>query len=143
LSEEDGGKADLNLKAKPNHRVYAYDEHVPRASAFCHSDFLLISAGFDAHKGDPLAGILFDESTYAEITWMLTKVAEKYCKGRIVQRRRKTTTPSVSVTMLIMLEFASWGIHTIHILMPTSVMAIISMLTLEHGQKVVRTFCRN
>jgi acetoin utilization deacetylase AcuC-like enzyme len=47
-------------------------------------DFILISAGFDAHKDDPLAAIFLDESTYAEITRMLMEFAEKCCQGRIV-----------------------------------------------------------
>jgi acetoin utilization deacetylase AcuC-like enzyme len=47
-------------------------------------DILLISAGFDAHKDDPLAAIFLDDSTYSEITRMLAEFAEKHCQGRIV-----------------------------------------------------------
>jgi acetoin utilization deacetylase AcuC-like enzyme len=47
-------------------------------------DILLISAGFDAHKDDPLAAIFLDESTYAEVTRMLVELAKEYCHGRLV-----------------------------------------------------------
>lgn len=47
-------------------------------------EFILVSAGFDAHKDDPLAGILLTEATYAEITQMVKEIAETHCNGRIV-----------------------------------------------------------
>jgi acetoin utilization deacetylase AcuC-like enzyme len=45
---------------------------------------LLISAGFDAHRDDPLAGLAFTEADYAFITEALVAVADKFCPGRIV-----------------------------------------------------------
>lgn len=45
---------------------------------------ILISAGFDAHKLDPLAHLELEERDYRWITRMLMDVARIYSKGRIV-----------------------------------------------------------
>ena len=47
-------------------------------------DLILISAGFDAHKDDPLAGIQITESGYVQMTEIITKMAWKYCDGKIL-----------------------------------------------------------
>ncbi len=47
-------------------------------------DFLLISAGFDAHADDPLAGLQFHEDDYAWATEELLAVAREVCGGRVV-----------------------------------------------------------
>lgn len=47
-------------------------------------DLLMISAGFDAHRNDPLAGIELSTDFYAEMTKMLVDLAKKHCHGRIV-----------------------------------------------------------
>ncbi len=47
-------------------------------------DFVLISAGFDAHQADPLAQLRFHEEDYAWATAELKRVAEDCCAGRLV-----------------------------------------------------------
>lgn len=47
-------------------------------------ELIMISAGFDAHRDDPLAGLNFTEDDYAWITSELMKLADKFCKSRIV-----------------------------------------------------------
>ncbi|WP_411727548.1 histone deacetylase family protein [Methyloglobulus sp.] len=47
-------------------------------------DLLLISAGFDAHKDDPLASIRLMEDDYRWVTQALMEIAGRYCKGRII-----------------------------------------------------------
>jgi len=47
-------------------------------------EFLLISAGFDAHADDPLAGLQFHEDDYAWVTGELLAVARECCEGRLV-----------------------------------------------------------
>jgi acetoin utilization deacetylase AcuC-like enzyme len=47
-------------------------------------DFVLISAGFDAHLDDPLASLNLTERTFKELTRELKKVAEQYAGGRIM-----------------------------------------------------------
>jgi acetoin utilization deacetylase AcuC-like enzyme len=45
---------------------------------------LMISAGFDAHAEDPLAGINLTDESYQRMTELLLEVSEKYCGGKIV-----------------------------------------------------------
>ena len=47
-------------------------------------ELILISAGFDAHRDDPLAGLRFTEADYAWVTRMLIDIAHRHAKGRIV-----------------------------------------------------------
>jgi len=45
---------------------------------------ILISAGFDAHRDDPLAGMAVTEKGYAAMTTILKEAADRHCDGRIV-----------------------------------------------------------
>ena len=47
-------------------------------------DVLLISAGFDAHRDDPLAQIELSEEDFAWVTEKLVEIAEKHAGGRVV-----------------------------------------------------------
>ncbi len=46
-------------------------------------DFMLISAGFDAHWSDPLANLQLSTSGYASLAEDLIQTAEELCDGRI------------------------------------------------------------
>ncbi len=56
---------------------------VPAATAF-RPDFILVSAGFDAHRDDPLAGMRLTEAGYARLTEIVTRLAAEICRGRVV-----------------------------------------------------------
>ncbi len=47
-------------------------------------DVLFGSAGFDAARGDPLAGLTLEPAAYARLTRRLTEAAARRCRGRIV-----------------------------------------------------------
>jgi acetoin utilization deacetylase AcuC-like enzyme len=55
----------------------------PRLDEF-RPELLYISAGFDAHRADEMAGLRWVEGDYAWITRRLVEVAERHCGGRIV-----------------------------------------------------------
>lgn len=55
----------------------------PRLDAF-EPDLILVSAGFDAHRSDPLAGLNFLEADFAWVTGRICDIAEKHCQGRVV-----------------------------------------------------------
>ncbi len=56
---------------------------LPRLAAF-RPDLVLISAGFDAHRRDPLAQINLTEDDFAWVTARLMDVADKSAGGRVV-----------------------------------------------------------
>jgi acetoin utilization deacetylase AcuC-like enzyme len=47
-------------------------------------DLVLISAGFDAHREDPLASMNVTEDGYERMTHLVRDIAERYSEGRIV-----------------------------------------------------------
>ncbi len=58
-------------------------EILPALDAF-RPEIVLISAGFDAHRSDPLAQLLLDESDYTWITEQLLEIARQHAGGRVV-----------------------------------------------------------
>ncbi|MDG1280707.1 MAG: histone deacetylase family protein [Pseudorhodobacter sp.] len=62
----------------------AYSELAfPRIAAF-QPELILISAGFDAHADDPLAGLLWEDEDFGWITREICKLAQTHCAGRVV-----------------------------------------------------------
>jgi len=64
--------------------IDAFQTHILPALQDFRPEFLFISAGFDAHKDDPLAGINLTDESFARMTDLLLDVASKNCKGRVV-----------------------------------------------------------
>ncbi len=64
-------------------RAAMEDRILPRLSAFG-PELIVISAGFDAHKRDPLANLQFVEEDFAWATRKIMEVADKTAQGRIV-----------------------------------------------------------
>ena len=60
-----------------------YTEVEPKLKEY-NPDFVLISAGFDAHRDDPLASLNLTESTFRELSFELKRLAEQTAGGRIL-----------------------------------------------------------
>lgn len=61
-----------------------YEQKVfPRVDSFA-PELIIISAGFDAHRDDPLANIMLTEQDFAWVTGRLCDLADKHCAGRVV-----------------------------------------------------------
>ena len=78
----------LNVPLKPGtgSKVFrdTYERLVfPRVDAFA-PQLVLISAGFDAHEDDPLAGLNLITDDFAWVTRRLCDLAEQHCQGRVV-----------------------------------------------------------
>ncbi len=72
----DAGEGDAAfLRATEDQVVRAIDEYKPNA--------ILLSAGFDAHRRDPLGGMEVTEQGYGEITRRMVECAERWCEGRV------------------------------------------------------------
>jgi acetoin utilization deacetylase AcuC-like enzyme len=56
---------------------------LPALDAF-RPDLMLVSAGFDAHKNDPLAQLLLDEGDYTWVTEKLLEMAYRHAEGRFI-----------------------------------------------------------
>lgn len=62
----------------------AFQTHILPALHRFQPQLLMISAGFDAHKDDPLAGINLTEDSFMRMTELLLEISGKYGNGRIV-----------------------------------------------------------
>ncbi len=59
------------------------EELAPAAVEF-DPDFVLISAGFDAHRRDPLGGLQVSTAAYSEATRIVAEIADRCAGGRLV-----------------------------------------------------------
>jgi acetoin utilization deacetylase AcuC-like enzyme len=72
-----GGAGSREFRAAVNeHWLPALERHRP--------EVIFVSAGFDAHREDPLAGLELADADYAWVTRELVAVAQKHAHGRIV-----------------------------------------------------------
>ena len=81
-----GNIVNVPLKAGTNSSQYhlAFDEIVIKKLHDQKPDFLIISAGFDAHEKDPLASLNLVENDFKLITQKLMSIACQYCDNRII-----------------------------------------------------------
>jgi len=82
----DNQRVNTPLKAGCNSadfRGAITDSWLPALEAY-RPEMLFISAGFDAHLEDPLAGICLLDHDYVWITNKLMDIADRHCNGRIV-----------------------------------------------------------
>jgi acetoin utilization deacetylase AcuC-like enzyme len=56
---------------------------IPAAETF-QPDWVLISAGFDAHRHDPLASMALTEHGYGEMTAIVSRIAHNFAGGRLI-----------------------------------------------------------
>ena len=88
-SGEDAGEGyTLNCPMRPGSSerefIEAFHDRIMPALHKFRPELLIISAGFDAHRDDPLANINLTEQSFATMTEFASEIASKYCGGRIV-----------------------------------------------------------
>jgi len=86
LGEGEGATLNLPQPARSGDSEWLADfEHVlvPALDDFA-PEFVLISAGFDAHRDDPLSATRVSEQGFREMTRRLLEVAQRPSRGRIV-----------------------------------------------------------
>jgi acetoin utilization deacetylase AcuC-like enzyme len=81
-----GTKINVPLKKGTGDEVVlkAYQEQLGPAARAFQPDFILISAGFDAARGDSLGGLSLSPEGYTEMTRFVKGLAAELCQGRIV-----------------------------------------------------------
>ncbi|MDR9394498.1 MAG: histone deacetylase family protein [Roseovarius sp.] len=88
-AEERGGHDNvLNLPLAPGTDGAAFRaayaaQVLPALDAFA-PELLIVSAGFDAHRDDPLAGLELQEADFVWVTEALCALAARHCGGRLV-----------------------------------------------------------
>ena len=62
----------------------AFGERILPALDDFRPELVIVSAGFDAHRSDPLAQLMLDESDYIWVTEKLVGLARRHAQGRLV-----------------------------------------------------------
>ncbi len=89
--ETGGGPGEgytLNLPVSAGTRGPVYqrllrEKVIPAMEAF-NPELLMISAGFDAHERDPLAGVLLTDEDFATMSRQALEAADQLCGGKVV-----------------------------------------------------------
>ncbi len=76
--------APLSPGAHDSDFMYVLDEILVPISDQFEPDFVLVSAGFDTHHADALAGMNMSCSGFEQYAKVVKKIADKHCNGRIV-----------------------------------------------------------
>jgi acetoin utilization deacetylase AcuC-like enzyme len=63
---------------------YVFEEVIVPAAQRFKPDIILVSAGYDAHFEDPLAGLQFTTGTYYQLAKGIKELASELCGGRCV-----------------------------------------------------------
>jgi len=81
-----GNIVNVPLSAGTDGKVFRakYSDIILPAVRKFKPELILISAGFDAHRDDPLASLRLVENDYRWISDELVKIADEYCHGRII-----------------------------------------------------------
>jgi acetoin utilization deacetylase AcuC-like enzyme len=81
-----GFTANFPLPARTGDATYnlVFERAVVPIAESYRPDFMLVSAGYDAHIDDPLAGMEVTPSGFEAITQTLVTLAEKLCSGKVV-----------------------------------------------------------
>lgn len=74
-------------------RTLFSEKVIPRLTYFA-PELILVSAGFDADRRDPIGGLKFDPEDYVWVTQRLLKVANKCCGGKMVSALEGGYSPS-------------------------------------------------
>ena len=73
----------LSAGTQPHEFLNAYESIFKKLKTF-KPEFILLSAGFDAHKDDPLAQINLESKDYYTLTKRILTLAKQLCSGKVV-----------------------------------------------------------
>jgi acetoin utilization deacetylase AcuC-like enzyme len=81
-----GTTFNLPLEFGVSRRDYRaqFESMLTDAAERCRPELVLVSAGFDAHRGDPVGSLGLETEDYEALTELPLQVAKQYCEGRFV-----------------------------------------------------------
>jgi acetoin utilization deacetylase AcuC-like enzyme len=90
-AERGGGKGEgstLNIPLSPGTKAGAHREAFHDALKEIERrfppDLIIVSAGFDSRRGDPLGGLMLEDADFAEMTKDVLRIADRHGHGRLV-----------------------------------------------------------
>lgn len=84
----DGAGFTVNVPLRPGMEdrdyIHVFKEILLPVSNVYNPQFVLVSAGFDAHMDDPLGGMRLTEGGYAGMTQLLLRIVKAHCPSRVL-----------------------------------------------------------
>jgi acetoin utilization deacetylase AcuC-like enzyme len=62
----------------------AFHNVLNEAASRCKPQLILLSAGFDAHRADPVGSLGLESEDFGPLTQLLMDAADQYCQGRLI-----------------------------------------------------------
>ncbi len=84
VSEVDAGNIYKAPMRQGDAGIAAWKEHLLSKIRAVKPELIIISAGFDAHADDPLAGLELQADDFYDLTVMIRQLAEGVAEGRLV-----------------------------------------------------------
>ena len=91
FDERGGGKGEgttlnvpLSLGTPARAHRQAYADALHQIERRFPPDLIIISAGFDSRRGDPLGGLMLEDADFSEMTKEVLRLAEKHASGRVI-----------------------------------------------------------
>ncbi len=110
--EGEGFNLNVPLMAGQGDRVYLRvfeDLMLPVARRF-QPEFILVSAGFDAHQDDPLGGMQLTDAGFAGMAAVLKELSDEFCPGKLVMTLEGGYNPAAQArSVLAVLDAMSNG----------------------------------
>jgi acetoin utilization deacetylase AcuC-like enzyme len=90
---------------RPEDYVEIFEQKLKPAAIKFQPDFILISAGFDAHRLDPLGSISMTEEGFGQLTDIACEIADATCNGKIMSALEGGYSPAgLSKSVVVHLE---------------------------------------
>jgi acetoin utilization deacetylase AcuC-like enzyme len=85
-SKGEGYTINLPLSAYTSARDHrtGFNEALRSIEQRFHPDLIIISAGFDSHREDPLGNLMLEDTDFGEMTKEVLRIADKHSVGRVV-----------------------------------------------------------
>ena len=82
----EGTTLNIPLAAGTSARSHreAFTESLKAVGRAFSPDLIIVSAGFDSGRGDPLGGLMLEDSDFREMTKEVIDLAERFASGRVV-----------------------------------------------------------
>src|SRR5581483_1915162 len=74
----------LRALTPTNDQRRAFESAIEDIASKFTPDFIIISAGFDAHRGDPLGQLLLTDEDFVQMTRVVKQWADETCRGRVI-----------------------------------------------------------
>ncbi len=81
-----GYNINIHLPCETNDEdiIKVFNNHLITKADLFKPDFILISAGFDSKKGDPLGCFNITDNGFRSLTKIVLEIADKHCNGRVL-----------------------------------------------------------